>query len=359
MQTALADFVRHTPQGIEADAILRSCVHCGFCNATCPTYQILGDELDGPRGRIYLIKEMLEGRAVSRRTLTHLDRCLTCRNCETTCPSGVRYGRLLDIGRELIEPRVERPWFERLQRWALRKTIPYPARFTPWLRLGQFVRPLMPGFMKRSIPAWQMATAWPAPCHARKMLVLEGCVQPAMAPNINLVTARVLDRLGISLIAVENAGCCGALHHHTSDPTGALDFARRNIDAWWPAIEAGAEAIVMTASGCGGARERLRPFAPARFRLCRQGAACCGANPGYQRDSGQGKSVGAETRERGREARLPCALHVAARTEAHWRGGKNIAGRGIYADTGPGRASVLRVGGYLFPAATGAGAAPA
>ena len=251
MQTALADFIRHTPQGIEADAILRSCVHCGFCNATCPTYQILGDELDGPRGRIYLIKEMLEGRAVSRRTLTHLDRCLSCRNCETTCPSGVRYGRLVDIGRELIEPRVERPWFERLQRWALRKTIPYPARFTPWLRLGQFVRPLMPGFMKRSIPAWQMATAWPAPCHARKMLVLEGCVQPAMAPNINLVTARVLDRLGISLIAVENAGCCGALHHHTSDPTGALDFARRNIDAWWPAIEAGAEAIVMTASGCG------------------------------------------------------------------------------------------------------------
>ena len=211
MQTALADFVRHTPQGIEADAILRSCVHCGFCNATCPTYQILGDELDGPRGRIYLIKEMLEGRTVSRRTLTHLDRCLTCRNCETTCPSGVQYGRLLDIGRELIEPRVERPWFGRLQRWTLRKIIPYPARFTPLLRFGQFLRPLMPGFIKRSIPAWQMATAWPAPRHARKMLVFEGCVQPAMAPNINLVAARVLDRLGISLIAVESAGCCGAL----------------------------------------------------------------------------------------------------------------------------------------------------
>ena len=206
MQTALADFIRHTPQGIEADAILRSCVHCGFCNATCPTYQILGDELDGPRGRIYLIKEMLEGHAVSRHTLTHLDRCLSCRNCETTCPSGVQYGRLVDIGRKLIEPRVERPWFERLQRWALRKTIPYPARFTPWLRLGRLVRPLLPGSLKRSIPAFQTATEWPRPRHARRMLVLQGCVQPVMAPNINLVTARVLDRLGISLIAAENAG---------------------------------------------------------------------------------------------------------------------------------------------------------
>ena len=163
-------------------------MHCGFCNATCPTYQILGDELDGPRGRIYLIKEMLEGRTVSRRTLTHLDRCLSCRNCETTCPSGVRYGRLVDIGRELIEPRVERPWFERLQRWALRKVIPYPARFTPFLRFGQFLRPLMPRSIKRSISARQKASAWPAPRHARKMLVLEGCVQPAMAPNINAAT---------------------------------------------------------------------------------------------------------------------------------------------------------------------------
>ena len=252
MQTALADFVRHTPQGIEADAILRSCVHCGFCNATCPTYQILGDELDGPRGRIYLIKEMLEGRAVSRRTLTHLDRCLSCRNCETTCPSGVRYGRLVDIGRELIEPRVERPWFERLQRWALRKVIPYPARFAPLLRFGQMLRPIFPGSFKRKIPARrQVSGEWPATRHGRRMLVLEGCVQPAMAPNINAATARVLDRLGIRLVVANGSGCCGAASHHTSGVTEGLDFARRNIDAWWPAIEAGAEAIVMTASGCG------------------------------------------------------------------------------------------------------------
>ncbi len=251
MQTALADFVRDTPTGREADAILRSCVHCGFCNATCPTYQLLGDELDGPRGRIYLIKEMLEGNPVTHSTLTHLDRCLTCRNCETTCPSGVRYGALLEIGRELVEQKVARPLLARLTRALLRAVVPYPARFTPLLRLGQFVRPLMPGFMKRLVPAWQMAPAWPAPRHARRMLVLEGCVQPALAPSINLAAARVLDRLGIALIAAENAGCCGALHHHTSDPAGALDFARRNIDAWWPRIEAGCEAIVMTASGCG------------------------------------------------------------------------------------------------------------
>ncbi len=251
MQTALADFVRDTATGREADAILRTCVHCGFCNATCPTYQLLGDELDGPRGRIYLIKEMLEGKPVTYSTLTHLDRCLTCRNCETTCPSGVRYGALLEIGRELVDRKVARPLLARLSRALLRAVVPYPARFTPLLRLGQLVRPLMPGFMKRSVPARQRTPAWPAPRHARKMLVLEGCVQPAMAPHINLAAARVLDRLGIALIAAENAGCCGALHHHTSDPDGALDFARHNIDAWWPHIESGCEAIVMTASGCG------------------------------------------------------------------------------------------------------------
>ncbi len=251
MQTALADFIRDTPAGREADSILRSCVHCGFCNATCPTYQLLGDELDGPRGRIYLLKQVLEGHAPTHATLTHLDRCLTCRNCETTCPSGVRYGALLEIGRPLVESRVARPWHERLVRALLRATVPYPARFTPLLRLGQFLRPLLPGAIKRSIPVRLRVAAWPAPRHARKMLVLEGCVQPAIAPNINAAAARVLDRLGISLVRAEHAGCCGALHYHTSDPAGALDFARRNIDAWWPHIEAGCEAIVMTASGCG------------------------------------------------------------------------------------------------------------
>jgi glycolate oxidase iron-sulfur subunit len=251
MQTALADFIRHTPQGIEADAVLRTCVHCGFCNATCPTYQLLGDELDGPRGRIYLIKRMLEGAEVTRRTLMHLDRCLTCRGCETTCPSGVQYHTLLDIGREIAEQRVRRGVFDRFTRWMLRAVIPYPARFAPLLRLGQLFRPLMPPALKRSVPPRQSAAPWPVTAHARRMLVLEGCVQPAIAPNINAAAARVLDRLGVTLVAASGAGCCGAASHHTSGVAQGLEFARRNIDAWWPHIEAGAEAVVMTASGCG------------------------------------------------------------------------------------------------------------
>jgi glycolate oxidase iron-sulfur subunit len=251
MQTALAALIRDTPQGREADAVLRTCVHCGFCNATCPTYQLLGDELDGPRGRIYLIKQMLEGSPVTKHTQLHLDRCLTCRNCETTCPSGVQFHRLLDIGRELVDQKVTRPWTDRFRRWALRHIVPYPARFTPLLRLGQFFRPLMPPPLKRKIPPTRRALAWPEARHSRRMLVLEGCVQPALAPDINAATARVLDKLGVSLAAAPGAGCCGAASHHTSGIEDGLNFARRNIDAWWPHIEAGCEAIVMTASGCG------------------------------------------------------------------------------------------------------------
>jgi glycolate oxidase iron-sulfur subunit len=251
MQTALADFIRHTPEGREADAILRKCVHCGFCTATCPTYQLLGDELDGPRGRIYLIKQMLEGAAVGRHTRAHLDRCLTCRNCETTCPSGVGYGRLLDLGRDELERRAPRPALARLARWLLRRTLPHPARFTPLLRVGQWLRPFLPAGLKRRIPLSRRAAAWPVARHARRMLVLDGCVQPALAPQINVAAARVLDRLGIALVRAEGAGCCGALCHHTSGVEEGLDQARRNIDAWWPAIEDGAEAIVITASGCG------------------------------------------------------------------------------------------------------------
>ncbi len=251
MQTALADFIRDTESGREANAILRTCVHCGMCNATCPTYQLLGDELDGPRGRIYLIKQMLEGAKVSGRTLVHLDRCLTCRNCETTCPSGVRYGRLLEIGRELAEQKIHRSWPDRLTRRLLRNIIPYPARFTPLLRLGQLFRPFLPATFKRKIPAPRRAGPWPKAGQPRRTLVLEGCVQPAIAPDINAASARVLDRLGISLMAAAGAGCCGAASHHTSGISGGLDFARRNIDAWWPHVEAGAEAILMTASGCG------------------------------------------------------------------------------------------------------------
>lgn len=251
MQTALADFIRDTESGKEANAILRTCVHCGMCNATCPTYQLLGDELDGPRGRIYLIKQMLEGTEVSGRTLMHLDRCLTCRNCETTCPSGVRYGRLLEIGRELAEQKIERSWPDKLTRRVLRSIIPYPARFTPLLRLGQLFRPFLPAALKRKIPEMRRAGPWPKAGQPRRMLVLEGCVQPAIAPDINAAAARVLDRLGIALVAAPGVGCCGAASHHTSSMSAGLELARRNIDAWWPHVETGAEAIVMTASGCG------------------------------------------------------------------------------------------------------------
>ncbi|HWH49603.1 MAG TPA: glycolate oxidase subunit GlcF [Burkholderiales bacterium] len=252
MKTNLAEFIRDTPEGREADSILRACVHCGFCTATCPTYQLLGDELDGPRGRIYLIKEVLEGNDCSATTQLHLDRCLTCRACETTCPSGVQYGRLVDIGRNLVEKRVGRPFIESLKRTALRAVLPNPALFDPLFRIGQFLRPLLPGPLKRKVPKpVRHNIVWPEARHARRMLVLDGCVQPSLAPGINPAAARVLDRLGISLVKAEAAGCCGAVTFHLNRQEGALDYVRNNIDAWWPHIEAGAEAVVMTASGCG------------------------------------------------------------------------------------------------------------
>jgi glycolate dehydrogenase iron-sulfur subunit len=252
MKTNLAEFIRNTPEGREADSILRACVHCGFCTATCPTYQLLGDELDGPRGRIYLIKELLEGYTVTAKTQLHLDRCLTCRACETTCPSGVQYGRLVDIGRKIVEKRVGRSFIESLKRAALRAVIPNPELFGPLFRVGQFLRPLLPGALKRKVPkAAARDTVWPEPSHRRRMLVLDGCVQPSLAPDINPATACVLDRLGISLVKAEAAGCCGAVTFHLSHQEDALDYMRRNIDAWWPHIEAGTEAVVITASGCG------------------------------------------------------------------------------------------------------------
>jgi glycolate oxidase iron-sulfur subunit len=252
MKTNLAEFIRNTPEGREADSILRACVHCGFCTATCPTYQLLGDELDGPRGRIYLIKELLEGNTVTAKTQLHLDRCLTCRACETTCPSGVQYGRLVDIGRNIVEKRVGRPFIELLKRAALRAVIPNPALFGLLFRIGLCFRPLLPGALKRKVPkAAARNTVWPEPRHARRMLVLDGCVQPSLAPDINSATARVLDRLGISLMKAEAAGCCGAVTFHLNRQENALDYMRANIDAWWPHIEAGAGAVVMTASGCG------------------------------------------------------------------------------------------------------------
>ena len=251
MQTRLADHFLNTPEGREADGILRSCVHCGFCTATCPTYQLLGDERDGPRGRIYLIKQVLEGEAVSDRTQLHLDRCLTCRSCETTCPSGVRYGRLVDIARTVVDEQVTRSWLDRLQRFLLRAILPYPRRFAPLMGLAQSFRPYLPTPLRNKIPQVKSAGAWPECSRPRKMLVLKGCVQPSLAPSINAAAARVLDHLGIELVCAPDAGCCGAVSYHLSAHDEGLDFMRRNIDAWEPYLDQGIEAIVMTASGCG------------------------------------------------------------------------------------------------------------
>jgi glycolate oxidase iron-sulfur subunit len=253
MQTQLADFVRDTPEGREADAILRKCVHCGFCTATCPTYQVLGDDLDSPRGRIYLMKRALEGAPVTQKTQLHLDRCLTCRACETTCPSGVRYGRLVDIGRAFVEKHTRRDPWDRLRRAVLSFALPRTWMFSAALRLGQGVRPLLPAFLKSKIPAKTIpAGPWPAPRHPRKMLVLRGCVQPALAPSINAAAARVLDRIGVSLLEVPGAGCCGGIRFHLNHQEAGRDDMRALIDAWWPLVAGrDAEAIVMTASGCG------------------------------------------------------------------------------------------------------------
>ncbi len=253
MHTQLADFLKDTPQGNEAAAILRTCVHCGFCTATCPTYQLLGDELDGPRGRIYLLKQLIEGARVTRTTQLHLDRCLTCLSCQTTCPSGVRYGRLLDIGREITEQRVRRPLAQRALRWWLRAVLPYEARFGPLLKLGQLVRPVLPRALKSLVPAPHRGdTTWPAVQNgARRFALLRGCAQPALAPQINAASARVLQRLGIRLLEAPQAVCCGALNHHLSATEQALQQMRTNVDVWSNLLDDGVEALIVTASGCG------------------------------------------------------------------------------------------------------------
>ncbi|MEB2654791.1 glycolate oxidase subunit GlcF [Pseudomonas siliginis] len=252
MQTTLSEQSRQLPRAGEAEKILRTCVHCGFCNATCPTYQLLGDELDGPRGRIYLIKQVLEGAPATEQTQLHLDRCLSCRNCETTCPSGVDYHNLLDIGRAVVDSAVPRPAAQRLLREGLRALAPNPGLFKGLLRMGATFRPLLPRLLESKLPQHLgVMGSRPAPRHPRRVLLLEGCVQPGLSPNTNDATARVLDRLGISVTPVSEAGCCGALDYHLDAQAKGLDRARQNIDAWWPHLQNGAEAIVQTASGCG------------------------------------------------------------------------------------------------------------
>ncbi|MGO1502164.1 MAG: glycolate oxidase subunit GlcF [Marinobacter sp.] len=251
MQTNLVQQFANTTEGQEAEAILRACVHCGFCTATCPTYQELSDERDGPRGRIYLMKMFLEGAEVTEKTREHLDRCLTCRSCETTCPSGVQYGRLVDISRGLIDKELPRAPKDKWTRWALARVIPNRALFGFMLRLGQTVAPILPGKLRTKVPPKKQANLWPAANRSRIVLALAGCVQPSATPNTNAAAARVLDKLGITMVEAPEAGCCGAVNYHLSEHEKGLERMRQNIDAWWPAIEAGAEALVMTASGCG------------------------------------------------------------------------------------------------------------
>jgi len=251
METRLAPQYAGTPEGQEAETIVRTCVHCGFCLATCPTYLLLGGELDSPRGRIYLMKQVLEGAAPTAKTQLHLDRCLTCRNCETTCPSGVRYGRLVDIGRRIVDERVARSPLADAKRAALRRGLLSKPLFGAALSLGRHLKAWLPASLAASVPDARPAGPWPAPRHARRMLIMKGCVQPALAPDIDAATARVLDRAGISAIGVDGGGCCGAVSYHLSAHDEARAIARRNVDAWWPEIERGVEAIVVTASGCG------------------------------------------------------------------------------------------------------------
>jgi glycolate oxidase iron-sulfur subunit len=252
MQTHLSSEFEGTPDGDEAQAILRKCVHCGFCNATCPTYQLLGDELDGPRGRIYLIRQVLEGGEVTRSTQQHLDRCLTCLNCQTTCPSGVDYGHLVDIGRKIVDARVERPAAERTARWLLKEGLTSPL-FSAAMRLGQAVRPLLPAMLRSKVPARSSEHEAAAPTRElpRKVLMLRGCVQPSMMPHIDRAAERVLDRAGIQTVFAGGTGCCGAVRTHLGDHDGGLKDMRRNIDAWFPMVCAGGvEAIVTSASAC-------------------------------------------------------------------------------------------------------------
>jgi len=364
MQTHLAPEYQHTAEGREAEAILRKCVHCGFCTATCPTYQLLGDELDGPRGRIYLMKQVLEGQAPTRKTQLHLDRCLTCRNCESTCPSGVQYGHLLDIGRKIVDAKVPRPATEKAMRWALKEGLPSPL-FSPAMKVGQALRGLLPAALQAKVPAKQAAGTWPTRTHARKVLMLAGCVQPAMMPNINSATARVLDAAGIQTVIAPKAGCCGAVKFHLNDQDGGRSEMRANIDAWWPQVEAGGiEAIVMNASGCGAtvkdyghllkddpvyaARATHRPT---HERPERTAARHRGRAPGHP----------AGLRARGRagagqpDPRFSPALHPAARP-ATARRRRAALGRARLQGAGGAQrvAPVLRLGRHVFGAQPGA-----
>ena len=365
MRTALADFIRDTPEGREAQAILRACVHCGFCLPACPTYQLLGDELDSPRGRIYLMKQLLEGAPVSARTQLHLDRCLTCRACESACPSGVQYGRLLDIGRALTEERITRTPASRLKRYLLRKLVPHTHRVRALLRVARLARPLLPRQLAAPVSAARAAhsrrTPWPSARHARRVLLLPGCVQPALRPAIDAAAAQVLDRVGISGVAVAGTGCCGALTHHLSAQQETLHQVRRNVDALWPHIEAGAEAVVVTASACASMLSEYGRLLQGDPHYAARAARVSA----LARDIAQGTRRGAAGRSTPAGAgcgagRLPCAVHSAARPEAQRHGRGLALCRRLCPHPGCRPPPMLRFGGNLFhPAAAAVGTAAA
>lgn len=250
MKTNLADFIKDTPEGQEANAILRACVHCGFCNATCPTYRLTGDELDGPRGRIFLIKQSLETGTAGPTTLQHLDRCLGCRACETTCPSGVEYHALLDYGRARVAQRVTRSAPMRLLRRLLVAVLPRRRLVRALVAAARPLAPLLPTALRHKLPAAPLLHA-PAPRrHDRRVVLMQGCVEPAVAPDTGRAAARVLDALGIEPLRLSAERCCGALPYHLDDHARGRRLAAANVEVWHAALESGAEAIVVPSSGC-------------------------------------------------------------------------------------------------------------
>jgi glycolate oxidase iron-sulfur subunit len=269
MQTNFSPTQLGDPAMASSEAVIRKCVHCGFCTATCPTYVLLGDELDSPRGRIYLMKDMLENeREPTPEVVKHIDRCLSCLSCMTTCPSGVNYMHLVDHARAYIEERYRRPWHERAIRGLLAAVLPHPGRFRTAIALGDFARPLAP--MLAKVPALKPLAAMlslvprdmphhvPVPegrvSGARKgrVAILQGCAEPVLKPEVRAATVRLLNRCGYEVTFAKGEVCCGALVHHMGREAASLEAARRNVDAWTREIEGeGLDAIVITASGCG------------------------------------------------------------------------------------------------------------
>jgi glycolate oxidase iron-sulfur subunit len=257
MRAQLTGPLADTIAGARAEAVIRACVHCGMCNAVCPTFQLTGDELDGPRGRIYLMKGALEGEPVGPETRLHLDRCLECRACETACPSGVEYHRLLDVGRAFVEARVGRPWRQRALRWLIRWVSVSPGRSGAALGLGRAFAWALPGALKSKLPKPPLGPSGRSPrggeravAPAARMVLLAGCVQAAAAPHFNTAARRVFAKVGVALAEAPRAGCCGAVSFHLNAPEEAKAFARRNIDAWTAELDGGADSVVVTASGC-------------------------------------------------------------------------------------------------------------